>query len=84
MAFSSSLIEFGVMGDLKYEIHSLTDVTADSASTVTTGMKHPKFASAVCEKAASDQINVVSISGQTITLDASTADDDGKLMVFGK
>lgn len=83
MTYSATLSKSGVFGDLKYEIYVLTDVQNDSTSTVTTGMKNPLMAVSVCEKAASDLINVVSISGQTITLDASTSDDDGKLLVLG-
>ena len=84
MAYSASLTESGVMGDLRYEIYSVTDVANDSSSTITTAMAMPMIAVGVVEKAASDQINVVSISGKTVTIDASTADDDGKVLVLGK
>ena len=82
--FSSTLTHSGVIGDLRYEIYTLTNVDDDSGDTVTTAMTMPMFATATCDKAASDLINIVSISGQTITIDASTADDDGKLFVIGK
>ena len=84
MAYSATLTKFGVLGDLKYEIYTLTDVADDSSGTVVSRMLTPMIAIPVCEKAASDVINVVSISGQTITIDASTSGDDGKLMVIGK
>ena len=83
MVYAASLTKSGVIGDLRYELWTLTDVQNDSSSTVTTQMKNPLMATAICEKVASDQFNVVSISAQTITLDASTTDDDGKLFVIG-
>ncbi len=83
MAFSVTLSEHGVMGDMRYELYSLTDVQDDSSSTFSTGMARPRIAIPVIEKASGDSIDVVSISGRVITLDATTADDDGKLMVYG-
>lgn len=83
MSFSATISRQGVIGDLRYELYTLTDVQDDSGSTVKVGMKNPLMATPVVEKTASDLINVVSISGQTITLDASTSDDDGKLFVIG-
>lgn len=84
MAFSSSRAEQGVLGDLKYEVYTLTNVADDSSSYVITGLSNVVFASAVNEKAAGGVINVVSRDGSTVTVDAETANDDGKLFVLGR
>jgi len=83
MAFSYTKNKQGVMGDLHYEIFSLTDVADDSSSYVKTGLSSVLLADANIEKIAGNVINVVSRSGSTVTLDAETAGDDGTLIVLG-
>jgi len=84
MAFVSTLTDFGVMGNLKYEIYTLTDCVDDSTNEVTSRMKTPLMAIPTANAVSGVDITVVSIAAKVVTLDTATTGTDGQLIILGK
>ena len=85
MAFSSTLQERGVDGNVPYKTYKLTDVQTNGSSIVYTGFKKVLFVSAVNQTDIADTFRPAwnAYSGGNVTLTASTADDDGVMTVWG-
>ncbi|MFH7835151.1 MAG: hypothetical protein QXL51_00970 [Candidatus Aenigmatarchaeota archaeon] len=79
MAFTSTNVKHGVMGDLRYEIYSWKAVSVTGGSIITglSTILHCNFENQTAQR------GTISISGNTVSLSALTAGDTGTIMVFG-
>lgn len=82
MSFNAVISERGVIGDLRYELYTLTDVSS-SSSTVKTGMAKPQMAWIQNTTGTAANLINATISSQILTLTAENDNDDGKMFVIG-
>ena len=83
MAFSTTLVKQGVSGDMKYWIYILTDVQTSNSTFDVDGATVLYMTHANNETDLDEQMGS-SFSGITVTVTAATADDDGRVMIWGK
>lgn len=84
MAFAATLKSQGVMGNMRYEMWSFTELATDTGGTLTTGLRNVSDEGAMLVSVNLNFACSISISGLTVTVGNAAGPTAGRVLLFGK